>query len=375
MLLTRHAIAVSFLVLASTGAASPHRAAAVPGPSLSRCSRQVIRSMTRLVQTDLRILGGCLISNGDPLDSADLRQTRVCASITDENQSLMRADLHARLRINRACRGNNAPICGHVDPLENCPTLVAHCAAIGLLGSISPDPLLPLAQKIPGLPSLQLAPFPRYALSACSAPAVPTSSTSTTTSTTTSSTTTTTLDSTMPPTASSTTLPPIPAPPQLRITEFLANPVAQSDSEGEYIEIHNEGTSAVDLLGLIVRDDGADQFAVSTSTIVTPGQFFVMARSAVAADGTADLVYGSALTLANSEDEIELIWNGVSLDRVTYDGSFVISPGRSAERLNVPGSGGEVRWCPSDSPMETGDFGTPGMAPKSCVALPAGTAR
>ena len=113
-------------------------------------------------------------------------------------------------------------------------------------------------------------------------------------------------------------------PGDLLVTEYLANPAGASDSEAEYLEVLNRISATVDLAGLVVRDDGSNSFTV-TSLILTPGAFGVFSNG----DGTAlgfapDYIYGGAMSLTNSDDEIVLQRpDNTELHRVNYtDGDF-----------------------------------------------------
>ena len=66
---------------------------------------------------------------------------------------------------------------------------------------------------------------------------------------------------------------------ELVITEIMQNPTTTPDADGEWFELTNTSAAAVDLDGLILRDDGADNFTVSGTLIVAPGGFVVFATN------------------------------------------------------------------------------------------------
>jgi hypothetical protein len=151
----------------------------------------------------------------------------------------------------------------------------------------------------------------------------------------------------------------------------MSNPAAQSDTAGEYFEILNSGGAAADLLGLVVQDAGTDSFTVGQSVVVPPAGRVVLAKSATAAGGLVDYVYGSGMNLTNTADSIVLVSAGEIVDHVAYDASFPLVAGRAmqvaagAETPNANDSA--ASWCASDSALADGDFGTPRSAPGPCV--------
>jgi hypothetical protein len=143
----------------------------------------------------------------------------------------------------------------------------------------------------------------------------------------------------------------------------MSNPAVQADTVGEYVEVHNAGSESVDLLGLVVRDDGTDAFTVTASVIVAPGGFAVLGKSATAAGGVVDFVYGSGMTLANTSDAVVLEMEGLELDRAAYGAGYPLVSGRStelrADSLAAGANDTAAAWCASGTPLGNGDFGSP----------------
>jgi hypothetical protein len=160
-------------------------------------------------------------------------------------------------------------------------------------------------------------------------------------------------------------------PAQLVISEIMPNPAAQSDTAGEYFEILNSGGSAMDLLGLVVQDAGTDSFTVGQSVIVPAAGRVVLAKSATAAGGQVDYVYGSGMNLTNTADSVVLVSGGQVVDQVAYDASFPLVAGRAMEVTtgaeSQAANDNAASWCASDSPLSDGDFGTPRTAAGACV--------
>ena len=63
-----------------------------------------------------------------------------------------------------------------------------------------------------------------------------------------------------------------PDPGDLVITEFMADPAATKDTSGEYLEVTNVSPHPLQLLGLIVRDNGKDWCPVTRPLVVPAGR-------------------------------------------------------------------------------------------------------
>ena len=137
----------------------------------------------------------------------------------------------------------------------------------------------------------------------------------------------------------------------LVITEFISNPAAVTDASGEWFEIYNPTATAFELRGLVVRDDGANEFTVGESLIIQPGALLIFGTNGdQATNGGApvDFAY-SGFTLANASDEIELVMGETVIDRVAYDSTFPLSAGQStslnAGSLDAVLNDNGANWC------------------------------
>ena len=156
----------------------------------------------------------------------------------------------------------------------------------------------------------------------------------------------------------------------LVITEFLSNPGATGDSDGEYFEIYNTTGNPIDMASFDIFDDGSDSFTVASSVVVPANGYVVFARNAdSSANGgiqNVDYEYGTGMFLSNSGDEIVISCNGVEIDRINYDGSWPGSNGVSAElsttTLNATDNDDPANWGDATNTYGTGDLGTPGAA-------------
>lgn len=153
--------------------------------------------------------------------------------------------------------------------------------------------------------------------------------------------------------------------PEIVVSEIMQNPSAVDDSDGEYFEVYNAGTEAVDLAGWTISDNGGDSHTITGPLVVQPGEYLVLARNGdMAANGgiAADYVY-SGIALANSEDEIVLTSaGGFEIDRVEYGSSaWPLTAGASMELTDVALDNNEAaNWTTAVATYGDGDLGTPG---------------
>ncbi len=159
------------------------------------------------------------------------------------------------------------------------------------------------------------------------------------------------------------TAPPL-VPPRLILCEFLADPAAVSDTEGEWIEIFNAGADPVNLKDWLVSDLDSDRHVIAHDLLVQPGQYVVLARNGdrtVNGNVAVHYVY-SGIQLANEADELSLTapW-GVEVDRVVWGeaAGLKIRPGLSYERITFQGA---PVWVLAHEPWpgSAGDSGSPG---------------
>jgi len=85
---------------------------------------------------------------------------------------------------------------------------------------------------------------------------------------------------------------------QIIISEIYPNPPG-ADTEGEWIELENIGTTEIDLAGWQIKDNSKKVFKISgkkfTTTIIKPGEFFIIERNI------------SGLALNNDKETIKLV--------------------------------------------------------------------
>ncbi len=170
-----------------------------------------------------------------------------------------------------------------------------------------------------------------------------------------------------------------PAVGEVIITEIMQNPAQSLDNDGEYFELYNTTTAALDLDGCVIESgtaSGPETVDINRTLFVPAKGYIVLARSANA-PFTPDHVYGTGLNLNNSVDELALKCpqpNGSlpDIDRVSYDdgatfpdpegASMSLNPNRLTASQNDIGS----NWCQATSVFGVGDRGTPGAPNDSC---------
>jgi hypothetical protein len=169
-------------------------------------------------------------------------------------------------------------------------------------------------------------------------------------------------------------------PNDLIITEYLANPVGVSDADAEYFEIFNARADTVDLSGLVVQDDGSNSFTV-TALSIAPGSFAVLSNGDGSALGfTVDYIYGSSMSLTNTDDEISLLRPDAALvHKLVYtDGDFfgdgvaheLVAVGPETPIIvNGPAAGSD--FLAASAPLLLSNFGSPGAAGNTLIDMPA----
>ncbi|MEM9588374.1 MAG: lamin tail domain-containing protein [Planctomycetota bacterium] len=151
-------------------------------------------------------------------------------------------------------------------------------------------------------------------------------------------------------------------PAELVISEYMANPAALPDSEGEYFELYNSGAAAISFD--TISDDGSDNFVFTTPISVAPGEFVVLGNTA---QSYVDFVY-TPYFLANGADEIVVSSGATELARVNYSNGDPFGAGVAVVLEDVFGS--PLNYIAEVSTFSTGDIGSPGVAGSTITAIP-----
>jgi len=159
-------------------------------------------------------------------------------------------------------------------------------------------------------------------------------------------------------------------PSDIVITEVMQNPRILADSDGEWFEVYNAGSGAVDMNGWTISDAGFDSHVIDNggALIINPGEYKVFVRNAVAmaAEGVAVFYEYATFTLGNGDDELILTDTTPTIvDEIAWDGG-IVWPDPIGYSMQWNGTGdnndgsnwGDV-WAPA---FGSGDRGTPGSA-------------
>ncbi len=157
----------------------------------------------------------------------------------------------------------------------------------------------------------------------------------------------------------------LPVPPQpgdLRITEFMPDPSAVTDSAGEWFEVQVLGDFDLNNLELGKEADVKFTYENPSCHPVTAGTTLVLALNGSAMENgglpTPDIIY-SGLSLTNSGGDLFVGHGGEAIDTVMYNGSTA-----GVARSLDPGD--TTTFCDAIDPYGDGDLGTPGTANPEC---------
>ncbi|GEM_PF-6383667 len=172
-----------------------------------------------------------------------------------------------------------------------------------------------------------------------------------------------------------------PAPGDFIINELMINPKNSSDTNGEWIELRNLTNKDLQLKDIVVQDLEGDSFVVAVPLTLPPNGFVVLGRNSdqeMNGGYKPDYVY-TGFNMANTQDEVIILFDGQVIDQVQYDSStsdpalkwqvpdgssLALKPDVADVAANdVPGV-----WCMQQARMPLvpqelpADFATPGAA-------------
>jgi len=160
----------------------------------------------------------------------------------------------------------------------------------------------------------------------------------------------------------------------LAVTEFMANPKAVSDTEGEWIELFNPGSQPVDINGWTLRDKDTDIHVINAGgplRVPVTGYLLIGRSTDKLLNGGVNVLYAyhQDFQLANTNDEVELVDpSGKVVESFSYStaAGFSIPDGASLSAVS-PGADKNkpASWCPEPNawPGSKGDKGSPGANP------------
>ncbi|MCR9161045.1 MAG: lamin tail domain-containing protein [Nannocystaceae bacterium] len=163
----------------------------------------------------------------------------------------------------------------------------------------------------------------------------------------------------------------------LWINEFMADPSAVGDGDGEWFEVF--AAADFDLNGVeFGRADEIEETIDEDACLpVQAGDHVLFARNAVTAEngGLPEAAYEVGFSLINdSGGALYLAFGGEVLDAISWSST---EPG-FARALNPDVAGpdandDEANWCDATQPYASGDFGTPTAENSACGGTPVGT--
>lgn len=151
---------------------------------------------------------------------------------------------------------------------------------------------------------------------------------------------------------------------QLVITELMIDPQTLSDSQGEWIELHNVTQRTFELRGCELDDGAKAAHAIELSLRIAPAGYATLARQANPGF-TPSIVM--PLSLTNSGDRVAIRCGGREIDRVSYDQSFPLHSGASLalDPTRLDDRSHPSAWCPGHDSYGP-ELGTPGAPNPSC---------
>ncbi|MDZ7694207.1 MAG: lamin tail domain-containing protein [Balneolaceae bacterium] len=156
------------------------------------------------------------------------------------------------------------------------------------------------------------------------------------------------------------------------ITEFMADPDAVSDDDGEYVELYNRRSYSINIDGFTLSDDSNTSHLIDNGgTLEIPAESFIVLARSDSPGFTSDYVFGSGFSLTNSSDEIVLKNSaGIEIARLNYNSS---EAGKSSElndiqNVDANGEASASNYIAATNQLSNGDYGTPGNQGQASLA-------
>lgn len=149
----------------------------------------------------------------------------------------------------------------------------------------------------------------------------------------------------------------------LVINELMADPNAVTDANGEWFELYNPGSAAINIQNYTVSSGNDAGFTIASSISVPSHGYVVLAR--IAASGTnggvtVDYAYGSAVNLANTSDWLALRNTaGTLVDSVAWTSTTAGKSWSLKDPSQTHSTVGSSVWQLATTTYGLGDFGTP----------------
>ncbi|MBN1948010.1 MAG: lamin tail domain-containing protein [Bradymonadales bacterium] len=158
------------------------------------------------------------------------------------------------------------------------------------------------------------------------------------------------------------------------ITEIMIEPCAVGTSDGQWFEIHNLGSAAVDLTGWTIKDADTDSHVIADTLSIPAGASFVFGVNGTAAlNGGVDVDYIYEDLVFELIDELYLVDTlDRDIDSVIYelvDWPVVECAAISLDPAAYTASDNDdlSNWCWASEAYGDGDLGTPGQVNPPCL--------
>lgn len=160
-----------------------------------------------------------------------------------------------------------------------------------------------------------------------------------------------------------------PGPGELVITEFMADPAAAADSDGEWFELYAPSRT-VDLNGLTI-ESGASKSTITSSTCITVGSlaYVVLAKKddPLVNGGLEAVTNTFSPSLANSGGSLSIKDGETIVDQVTWSTTASgVASQLSPVNLSAEANDNPMAFCAAQKTYGLGDLGTPGAANSEC---------
>lgn len=167
-----------------------------------------------------------------------------------------------------------------------------------------------------------------------------------------------------------------PAVGDLWITEFMADPSAVGDTDGEWFEVYANAPFDLNALEFGRDEEVEEVIELDACAPVDAGEYILFAKNAEAATngGLPAVDYEVGLSLLNGDGALFVATSGQVLDEVLWTGteggaSRALDPSVSGPEANDD----EANWCDGADAYGDGDLGTPAAENSPCGGTPVGT--
>ncbi len=131
---------------------------------------------------------------------------------------------------------------------------------------------------------------------------------------------------------------------QVVFTELMANPDVTTDDVGEWYELYNPGSVALDLQSCAIADAAENTHVIANTLMIPAGGYITIASSA--APGFVPTYVDERMQLNNSNETLTITCGGVVIDRVMYTTSATgASRSLSSIHLNAVDNDTNGNWC------------------------------